>query len=113
SFACFVQFSKVYRAVLATFISYQSDVRLSTLFLKVFSLVVFQLRSGCLSDFIRITNDSLFVNNFFQLILLVYQPRLTILKLRLRYNIICFIFGQVFFEVFSKAFLTRWLNCQR
>ena len=36
SFACFVQFSKVYRAVLATFISYQSDVWLSTLFLKVF-----------------------------------------------------------------------------
>ncbi len=49
--------------MLATFISYQSDVCLSTLF-KSFSLVVFQLRSGCLSDLIRITNDLLFVNNF-------------------------------------------------
>jgi len=39
----------------------------------------------------------LFVNNFFQLILLMYQHQLTVLKLRLRYNIICFIFGQVFF----------------
>ncbi|EPH60679.1 hypothetical protein D931_03272 [Enterococcus faecium 13.SD.W.09] len=45
--------------------------------------------------------------------MLIYQHRLTVLLLRLCYNIICFIFGQVFFEVFSKAFLTRWLNCQR
>ncbi|MGJ0741068.1 hypothetical protein, partial [Enterococcus casseliflavus] len=61
----------------------------------------------------RITNDLLFVNNFFQLILLIYQHRLTVLLLRLRYNIICFIFGQVFFEDFSTVVLTRWLNCQR
>ena len=72
-------------------------------FLKVFSLVVFQLRSGCLSDLIRITNDLLFVNNFFQLILLMYQHRLTVLLLRLRYNIICCIFGQVFFWSFFNC----------
>ena len=71
-------------------------------FLKVFSLVVFQLRSGCLSDLIRITNDLLFVNNFFQLILLMYQHQLTVLKLRLRYNIICRAVRQLLFSILFR-----------
>ena len=71
-------------------------------FKSFFSLVVFQLRSGCLSDLIRITNDLLFVNNFFQLILLIYQHQLTVLKLRLRYNIICRAVRQLLFSILFR-----------
>ncbi|EQC78815.1 hypothetical protein HSIEG1_3545 [Enterococcus sp. HSIEG1] len=47
----------------------------------------------------------LFVNNFFQSFLLLHQHQIDFLNLRLRYNIICFRFGQA---LFSKSFFERF-----
>ena len=54
-----------------------------------------------ISDFIRITNELLFVNNFFQSFLLLYQYQIDFLNLRLRYNIICWFWRQ---QLFSFSF---------
>ena len=67
-------------------------------FFKLFCLVVVV----CYDNFYILSSRLLFVNNFFQLILLMYQHQLTVLKLRLRYNIICRAVRQLLFSILFR-----------